>query len=93
MTLTSGGVRKYRPLLTEDTRVIPKTCLASSSDFYIDNARVCTFSEITPVSEVSNVLYFLTLPLVSVMCVVYTSKGMSKKFGFALAIEKYSTLF
>jgi len=24
MTLTSGGVRKYRPLLTEDTGVIPK---------------------------------------------------------------------
>jgi hypothetical protein len=24
MTLTSGRVRKYRPLLTEDTGVIPK---------------------------------------------------------------------
>jgi hypothetical protein len=33
MTLTSGRVRKYRPLLTEDTGVIPKKCLASSSDF------------------------------------------------------------
>ena len=40
-------------------------------------------------SSVSNGLYFLTLPLVSVMRVIkkyvmrviYTSKGMSKKFG------------
>ena len=31
--------------------------------------------------SVSNGLYFLTLPLVSVMRVIYTSKGMSKKFG------------
>jgi hypothetical protein len=31
-------------------------------------------------SSVSNGLYFLTLPLVSVMRVIYTSKGMSKKF-------------
>jgi hypothetical protein len=36
---------------------------------------------ITPVSSVSNGLYFLTLPLVSVMRVIYTSKGMLKKFG------------
>jgi hypothetical protein len=33
------------------------------------------------VSSVSNGLYFLNLPLVSVMRVIYTSKGMSKKFG------------
>jgi hypothetical protein len=33
------------------------------------------------VSSVSNGLYFLTLPLVSVMRVIYTSKGMLKKFG------------
>jgi hypothetical protein len=33
------------------------------------------------VSSVSNGLYFLTLLLVSVMRVFYTSKGMSKKFG------------
>jgi hypothetical protein len=33
------------------------------------------------VSSVSNGLYFLTLPLVSVMRVIYTCKGMSKKFG------------
>jgi hypothetical protein len=33
------------------------------------------------VSSVSNGLYFLTIPLVSVMCIIYTSKGMSKKFG------------
>jgi hypothetical protein len=39
------------------------------------------FLGITPVSSVSNGLYFLNLPLVSVMCVIYTSKGMSKKFG------------
>jgi len=32
-------------------------------------------------SSVSNRLYFLTLPLVSVTHVIYTSKGMSKKFG------------
>jgi len=36
---------------------------------------------ITPVSSVSNGLYFLTLPLVSIMRIIYTSKGMSKKFG------------
>ena len=40
-----------------------------------------TFLGITPVSSVSNGLYFLTLPVVSVMRVIYTSKGMSKKFG------------
>ena len=32
-------------------------------------------------SSVSNGLYFLTLVLVSVMRIIYTSKGMSKKFG------------
>jgi hypothetical protein len=32
------------------------------------------------VSSISNGLYFLTLPLVSAMRVIYTSKGMSKKF-------------
>jgi len=40
-----------------------------------------TFLGITPVSFVSNCLYFLTLSLVSIMRVIYTSKGMSKKFG------------
>jgi hypothetical protein len=40
-----------------------------------------TFLGITPVSSASNGRYFLTLPLVSVMRVIYTSKGMSKKFG------------
>ena len=40
-----------------------------------------TFLGITPVSSVSNGLYFLILPLVSVMRVIYTSKGMLKKFG------------
>ena len=34
------------------------------------------FLGITPVSSVSNGLCFLTLPLVSVMCVIYTSKGV-----------------
>jgi hypothetical protein len=38
-------------------------------------------------SSVSNGLYFLTLPLVSVMRVIYTSKGMSKSFGCALYIR------
>jgi hypothetical protein len=47
------------------------------------------------VSSVSNGLYFLTLPLVSVMRVIYTSKGMSKSLEctlyirFTLSIEKY----
>ena len=45
------------------------------------------FLGITPVSSVSNGLYFLTLPLVSLMRVIYTSKGMSKKFGCALYIR------
>jgi hypothetical protein len=35
----------------------------------------------TAVSSVSNGLYFQTLKLVSDMRVIYTSKGMSKKFG------------
>ena len=37
-----------------------------------------TFLGIKPVSSVSNSLYFLTLPLVSIMRIIYTSKGMSK---------------
>jgi hypothetical protein len=37
MTPTSSRVRKYRLLLTENTGVIPKMCLASSSDYCIDN--------------------------------------------------------
>ena len=58
-------------------------------------------------SSVSNGLYFLTLPLVSVMRaiekyvmrVIYTSKGMSKSLGCALyircalSIEKYGNYF
>jgi len=36
----------------------------------------------------SNSLYFLTLPLVSVMCVIYTSKGMPKKFGVHVIYRK-----
>jgi hypothetical protein len=32
-------------------------------------------------SSVSNGLYFLTLPLVNVMRVIYTSKGISIKIG------------
>ena len=47
-----------------------------------------TFLGITPVSSVSNGLYFLTLPLVSVMRVIYTSKGMSKKFGVRVIYRK-----
>ena len=47
-----------------------------------------TFLRITPVSSVSNGLYFLTLPLVSVMRVIYTSKGMSKKFGVRVIYRK-----
>jgi hypothetical protein len=41
------------------------------------------------VSSVSNGLYSLTLTLVSVTRVIYTSKGMSKRLGCALSIEKY----
>ena len=47
-----------------------------------------TFLGITPVSSVNNGLYFLTLPQVSVMCVIYTSKGMSKKFGVRVIYRK-----
>jgi hypothetical protein len=42
----------------------------------------------TPVSSVSNGLYFLTLLLVSVMRVIYTSKGMSKKFRVRVIYQK-----
>jgi hypothetical protein len=42
MKLTSGRVRKYRPLLTEDTGVIPKKrAWLVAEIFCIDNARVC----------------------------------------------------
>jgi hypothetical protein len=45
------------------------------------------------VSSVSNGVYFLTLQLVSVMCVIYTSKEMSKKFGVRVIYKKkYGTL-
>jgi hypothetical protein len=47
----------------------------------ITAASQARFLGITPVSSVSNGLYFLTLPLVSVVRVIYTSKGMLKKFG------------
>jgi hypothetical protein len=56
-----------------------------------------TFLGITPVSSVSNGLYFLTLLLVRAMRVIYTSKGMSKNLGCALyirctlPIEKYGS--
>jgi hypothetical protein len=40
------------------------------------------------VSSVSNGLYFLIVPLVSVTRVVYTSKGMSKKFGVRIIYRK-----
>jgi hypothetical protein len=40
------------------------------------------------VSSVSNGLYFLTLPLVSVTRVVYTSKGMLKKFEVRVIYRK-----
>ena len=46
------------------------------------------FLGITPVSSVSNGLYFVTLPLVSVMRVIYTSKGISKKFGVRIIYRK-----
>jgi hypothetical protein len=39
------------------------------------------------VSSVSNGLYFLTLRLVSVMRVIYTSKGMRQSLGCALSIK------
>src|SRR5215470_10942934 len=46
------------------------------------------FLGITPVSSVSNGLYFLTVPLVSTMRVICTSKGMSKKFGVRVIYRK-----
>jgi hypothetical protein len=73
------------------TLKINQTNTHTHSDFCIVNARVIytknhcfapgTFLGITPLSSASNGLYFLNLPLVSVMSVIYTSKGMSKKFG------------
>jgi hypothetical protein len=45
------------------------------------------------VSSVSNGLYFLALPLVSVMRVIYTSKGMSKKFGVRVIYRKLQYMF
>jgi hypothetical protein len=39
-------------------------------------------------SSVSNDLYFLTLPLVSVMRFIYTSKEMSKMFGVRVIYRK-----
>jgi hypothetical protein len=59
---------------------------SASLDFCIDNKLQKSLLlarhvlGITPVSSVSNGLYFLTLPPVSAMRVIYTSKGMSKKF-------------
>ena len=47
-----------------------------------------TFVGITPVSSVSNGQYSLILPLVGVMRVIYTSKGMSKKFGVRVIYRK-----
>jgi hypothetical protein len=47
-----------------------------------------TFLGITPVSSVSNGLHFLNIPLVSVMRVIYTSKGTSKKFGVLVIYRK-----
>jgi hypothetical protein len=46
------------------------------------------FLGITPVFSASNSPYFLTLPLVNVMHVIYTSKGMLKKFGGARYLSK-----
>jgi hypothetical protein len=40
------------------------------------------------VSSVSNGLYFLTVPLVSVMRIIYTSKAMLKKFWGAHYLSK-----
>jgi hypothetical protein len=92
--------------------ICKNTCRLSSplSIFCIDNARVI-YKKITATSRhvftnnscssVSNGLYFLTLPLVSVMRVIHTSKELSKTLECALyircalSIEKYGnwTLF
>jgi hypothetical protein len=56
------------------------------------------FLGITPVSSVSNGLYFLTLPLVSVMHIIYNQKECRKSLGCALyircalSIEKYGIM-
>jgi hypothetical protein len=88
MTLTSGKVRKYRPLLTEDIGVI--IVILDLLVIYTKNHCYSpgTFLGITPVSSVSDGLYFLTLPLVSVMRVIYTSTGISKKFGVRVIYRK-----
>jgi hypothetical protein len=44
------------------------------------------------VSSVGNGLYFLTLPLVSVMRIIYTSEGMLKKFGVRVVYQKIRQL-
>jgi hypothetical protein len=45
MTLTSGRVRKYRPLLTEDTGVFPKKhAWLVAVIFCIDNARITRYT-------------------------------------------------
>jgi hypothetical protein len=51
------------------------------------------FLGITPVSSVSNGLYFVTLPPVSVMRVIYTSKGMSKKLEVRVIYRKIWYIF
>ena len=60
------------------------------------------FLGITPVFSVSNGLYFLTLPLVSVMRVIYRKirharylyikRNVEKSLRCALSIEKYGNL-
>jgi hypothetical protein len=51
MTLNSGRVRKYRPLLAEDTGVIPKKhAWLVAVIFYIDNVRVI-YTKITAFYE------------------------------------------
>jgi hypothetical protein len=79
-------------------------CLASSSNFlYRWDARYLYKKSLllgmNPVSSVSNGLYFLTLPLVSVTRVISTSKGMSKrsrmlkKFGVRVIYRKIRCIY
>ena len=71
MTLTSGRVRKYRPLLTEDTGVIPKRSLGGLHHSLVTNClkgrhTFFIFNEVY-LSYLSNVyracLFFMNLDL------------------------------
>ena len=56
-----------------------------------DITKLGTFLGITPVSSVSNGLYFLTLPLVSVMRVIYPKIRHARYLYIKRNVEKVSS--